>query len=334
MSDMNIEPSGSAASASRLETPSRPDGEISTTALTRPSTALATTRSASVGLGWFSVGLGLAELAAPGALATLVGVPDRPATRWIVRGLGARELGVGLALLSRPKRAGWLWARTTGDLIDLTLLGTALLSPRTNRLRAGTAMAAVVGAAALDAWAGKKALETDRAPVRRTITIGKPANEIYAYWRDLGNLPRFMDRIESVELVDARRSRWRARGPVGASVTWDAEIVEDRAGDVIAWRASEADVLRHEGSVRFVPAPNGKSTELHVCVRYGQQQGVGAVLKSMLAPLSDLALGEQLEADLGRLKQLLETGQVMRSDASLHRGMHPARPAGNDEVVS
>jgi hypothetical protein len=69
---------------------------------------------------------------------------------------------------------------------------------------------------------------------------------------------------------------------------------------------------------------------VHVCINYTRERDIGAALTSMLAPVADLALGEQLEADLGRLKQLLQIGHIMRSDANIHRGMHPGRPAGTE----
>jgi uncharacterized membrane protein len=316
----------------KLTTGQRDRTSAETTDRSRVARATRPGHAASVGLGWFSLGLGIAELVAPGPLARLIGVPDRPATRWVLRALGLRELGAGLGLLSQPRRAGWLWGRVAGDVVDLSLLGATLLSPRANRLRTGATLTAVLGVTALDAWAGQKALARGDEPVRRSITIRKPASEVYATWRDLTNLPKFMSQLEAVEVVDARRSRWRARGPAGASLTWDAEIVDDRPGELIGWRTSEGELLRHEGQVRFVPAPDGKSTEVHVCINYTREPGVGAAVKSMLAPVADLALGEQLEADLGRLKQLLQLGDVMKSDASLHRGMHPARPAGSDEL--
>jgi uncharacterized membrane protein len=302
-----------------------------TTALTRVEPTPRRGRSASVELGWLSIGLGLAEIVAPGPLARLIGVPDRPVTRWILRALGARELGAGIGLLSQPHKAGWLWGRVVGDVVDLSLLGATLLSPRPNRVRTSAAFTAVLGVTALDAWAAQKASQHGDESIQRSVTIQKPAREVYAYWRELTNLPKFMSQLEAVEVIDVRRSRWSARVPAGPSVSWDAEVVEDRPGELIKWRTSEDDLLRHEGQVRFILAPDGQSTEVHVCINYTQGRGVGAAFKSMLAPVADLALGEQLEADLGRLKQLLQLGYVMRSDASVHRGMHPGRPAGNDK---
>lgn len=300
-----------------------------TTALTRVEPTPRRSRSASVGFGWFSVGLGLAEIIAPGPLARLVGAPDRSSSKWILRALGIRELGAGIGLFSQPHKPGWLWGRVAGDVVDLSLLGATLLSPRSNRLRTGAAFTAVLGVTAVDAWAAQRASTRGDEPVLRSVTIRKPASEVYAYWRDLTNLPKFMNQLDEVEVIDARHSRWRARAPGGASVTWDAEIVEDRQGELIRWRTSSKDALvRHEGQVRFLPAPDGKSTEVHVCINYTHGRGVGAAVRSMLAPVADLALGEQLEADLGRLKQLLQIGYVMQSDASIHRGMHPGRPTG------
>jgi uncharacterized membrane protein len=302
-----------------------------TTELSRVERAPGIGRSPSVGLGWFSLGLGLAEIMAPGPLARLIGVPDRAATRWVFRALGIREFGAGLGLLSQPHKAGWLWGRVAGDVVDLSLLGATLLSPRSNRARMGAAITAVLGVTVLDAWAAQKTSERRHEPVLRSVTIRKPVGEVYAYWRQLTNLPGFMSQLEAVTVVDARRSRWRARLPGDASVSWDAEIVEDRPGELIRWRTSDEGLVHHEGQVRFVPAPDGKSTEVHVCINYTRERGVGAAFKSMVAPVADLALGEQLESDLGRLKQLLQIGHVMRSDASIHRGMHPGRPAAPEE---
>jgi uncharacterized membrane protein len=288
------------------------------------------------GLGWFSLGLGLAEILSPRTVARLVGVRDGLAARWIVRALGLRELAAGVGLLAQPRRAGWLWARASGDVIDLALLGSALLSTRTKPLRTGVAITAVVGITALDGWAGQQALECDPAPVRRTISIRKPPQEVFAFWRELTSLPRFMKRIEEVEILDARRSRWRARGPSGATISWEAEITRERPGELLEWKSADPGALHHEGAVRFTRAPDGRSTEVHVSLIYGPDRGAWAALKSIVAPLSDAALGVQLETDLGRFKQLLETGHIMKSDASIHPGMHPGRPSARaaEEGVS
>jgi uncharacterized membrane protein len=323
---MNDVASNHASPAGQARKAKETQSALATTNEPRRATTAAPARIARE-LGWFSLGLGLTEILAPKAVTRLVGVRDGLATRWIVRALGVRELAAGVGLLTQPRRPGWLWARASGDVIDLALLGSALFSPRTKPLRAGVAITAVVGITALDAWAGQQALERGPAPVRRTISIRKPPKEVFAFWRELTSLPRFMKRIEQVEVLDARRSRWRARGPAGATISWEAEITDERPGELLAWKSADPGALHHEGAVRFTPAPDGRSTEVHVSLTYGPDRGSWAAIKSIVAPLSDAALGVQLETDLGRFKQLLETGHIMKSDASIHPGMHPGRPS-------
>jgi len=107
-------------------------------------------RKRSVGLGVFSVGLGLAEFLAPRTVARWIGVSDSKNARTVLRGLGIREIANGIGLLARPKSAVWLWSRVVGDLMDLVLLGEELLSPRTQHARVAGAAAAVLGVTAVD----------------------------------------------------------------------------------------------------------------------------------------------------------------------------------------
>jgi hypothetical protein len=107
------------------------------------------------GLGWFSIGLGLAQLVAPQKLARLIGVSDEQRTHKVLRAIGLRELAVGIGILSRRRPARWLWGRVAGDAIDIGLLGMALRSRGAMRIRIGVALAAVAGVTLLDAWAGR-----------------------------------------------------------------------------------------------------------------------------------------------------------------------------------
>src|SRR6187551_2011930 len=102
------------------------------------------------GLGWFSVGLGLAELLAPGGIARLIGVPDNSRSRLILRGLGVRELTSGIGLLAQPESPGWLWSRVLGDAMDLVLLGDGFTIKRGRQGRLLAATAAVAGVTAID----------------------------------------------------------------------------------------------------------------------------------------------------------------------------------------
>src|SRR5438045_764237 len=107
-------------------------------------------------LGWFSIGLGLAELIAPATIAQLIGVRDKDRTRTLLRAYGLREIAAGVGILSQPRPAGWLWSRVAGDVLDLASLGSALSAEDSNRTRVAIATAAVVGVTALDVVCGQQ----------------------------------------------------------------------------------------------------------------------------------------------------------------------------------
>jgi uncharacterized membrane protein len=275
----------------------------------------------SKGLGWFSVGLGIAELAVPRALARAIGVDPRGRTGAAIRAMGARELASGLGILRRPRRSLPLWARVAGDVIDLAFLAWAAGAKRTSTQRLAGAIASVAGVAALDVLAGRRTARAERAavrPVLRAITIYRPPADVYAFWRDFEQLPIVMDHLESVVELGGRRTRWTAKLPTGGTVRWEAEITEDLPGQRIEWRTVRGSKLPNRGSVTFRPILGGSATEL--CVEMQVAPHLAPGIASFFA-------GAQIEGDLRRLKQVLETGEVMRSDASIHRGPHPARPA-------
>ena len=299
---------------------------------------------ASKALGWLSIALGIAELAAPRGVARLIGVDDDDGNRRLLQTLGLRELATGIGILAQPDQPGWLWARVGGDVMDLALLGSARKDYRSDQGRVTGAMAAVLGVTALDALTGRRlAARTDGerlngggseenvrgTQVRRAVTVLQSPDQVYEFWRDFRNLPRFMEHLESVEVLDDRRSRWRAKAPVGTDVEWEAEIVEDRPNQLIAWRSLPESEVDNVGSVRFSPAPGGRGTEIQVELRYDPP---GGKLGAKVAKLFGEAPEQQVASDLRRLKQVLETGEVVRSDASIHPGMHPAHPPRVDEM--
>ncbi len=182
-----------------------------------------------------------------------------------------------------------------------------------------TAMAALGGITA----AGRSRALPAPKPVRRAITIAVPPEQVYAFWRDLENLPSFMTRLVSIEPFEARRSHWRAHGPAGTFLQWDAEIVEDLPNSLIRWQSLPDSVIRHQGRVRFRPAPGLRGTEVSLEVQY---EAPGGRIGRWLSSLTREVVGIHFENDLRRLKQLLEVGEIVCSDASAHRGLHPARP--------
>jgi uncharacterized membrane protein len=287
------------------------------------------------GLAWLSVGLGLAGLLAPRQLARLIGADEESeATTWTLRAVGGRELVCGVGLLSGAQPANWAWARLAGDVIDLALIGTALQAKNTRSDRLLVAGAGILGAASLDAYSGWRLQQGARdvaaegIVVQQSITIARPPQDVYAFFRDFQNLPRFLSHLESVR-VDNGHSHWVAKGPLGSNIEWDAEIVEDRPAELIVWRSGPDADVPTQGRVQFRRA--GEDTELEIELRYDPPAGeIGAAIAKLLG----VAPQQQMSSDLRRLKQVLEVGEVLHSDASIHRGMHPAQPSELSEQIS
>jgi uncharacterized membrane protein len=147
--------------------------------------------------------------------------------------------------------------------------------------------------------------------VDKAITIERPRQEVYEYWRSVGNLPRFMKNLESVTAFDGNRSHWVAQAPGGRTVEWDAVIHNERPGELIAWRSLPGSDVDHAGSVWFKDAPGGRGTEVCVELQYNPPAGaIGAIFASLLGKEP----GQLIQEDLHRLKALLEAGEVLSVD--------------------
>lgn len=146
--------------------------------------------------------------------------------------------------------------------------------------------------------------------VRRSVTVDRPAAELYAFWRDLANLPKIMRHVKSVRPVGGKRSHWIVRGPLGTEIEWDAEISGERENELIQWHSEAATLLTHSGSVAFVPAPGDRGTEIHVLLRY---QPAGGRAAAMLAKLFGSEPGQEIADDLRMFKQQMETGEMATS---------------------
>jgi uncharacterized membrane protein len=143
--------------------------------------------------------------------------------------------------------------------------------------------------------------------IRQAVTINRPREELYAFWRDVENLPTFMRHIESVRQMDERRSVWTAKGTRGmGTLIWEAEIVEDVPGERILWRSLPGADIENEGEVRFVPDPGGEGTEVHVTIGYYPSSGVAGIAAAMMNPVFSQIVRE----DIRRFKNLMETGEV------------------------
>ncbi|HYJ89540.1 MAG TPA: SRPBCC family protein [Pyrinomonadaceae bacterium] len=143
--------------------------------------------------------------------------------------------------------------------------------------------------------------------IEKSITINRSPQELYKFWRDFENLPRFMENLESVTRLDDQRSHWVAIGPGGKEIEWDAEIYNEKDGELIAWRSLPGSDLTNAGSVHFEPAPDGRGTYLKVTLNYNPPGGKAAAL---FAKLFGQEPGQLVEHNLKRLKQFIETGEI------------------------
>jgi uncharacterized membrane protein len=212
------------------------------------------------------------------------------------------------------------------DIADMERLicgmaGTALLLNGTKR-RGWDSLAAVVcgGTLLYMAATGRNALYRNlgihmvrtttgrqRCEVIRSMTINRPIGELFAFWRDLSNLPTFMSHLRSVEVLSEKRSHWKAKGPAGLSVEWEAEIVNEKPDALIAWQSCEGSSVPNWGVVRFTPAPGRRGTEISVQLEYEPIAGATGVA---LAKLFGEEPSQQIEEDLRRLKRMMEAGEI------------------------
>lgn len=287
-------------------------------------------------LGWFSLALGTAQLVAPGSMARLVGARDDASSRTLMRGLGLREITSGVGILASDAgssaRTGWVWSRVAGDTMDLALLGGVARGDGERGRTLGASLA-VLGVAAVDAWCAGRLATSGAAQagveaeagihVQRSITVSCTREEAYDFWHDFENLPRFMRHLQSVQVTGEGRSRWVALAPAGRTVEWEAEVTEDRANELIEWRSLPGADVANEGSVRFADAPGGRGTEVRVELRYDPPAGR---LGAAVAKLFREEPRQQVMDDLRRFKQVMETGDVVLSDATFARGPHAGQP--------
>lgn len=175
-----------------------------------------------------------------------------------------------------------------------------------------------VGVSTADADETRAALAGARGfHVREAIRLEKPIEEVYAFWRKLENLPRFMSHLESVVDLGNQRSHWTAKGPAGMTIEWDAEIINEVSNKVIGWRSLPDSRLVSAGSVNFDRVRNGSSTQVSVHLQYAPPAGhVGRLIAQLFGNEPSQAIRE----DLRRLKWLLEAGEIPRATAAQQPG--------------
>ncbi|CAN5140346.1 hypothetical protein BH23BAC2_BH23BAC2_23220 [soil metagenome] len=224
---------------------------------------------------------------------------------------GARTTSTGTAG-SRAKGKAGNTGSNSGDLLgDIGLNKNQIL----------TALGVVAGGALL--YKGAKALTGSGKSginkkaiidIKSNIVVKKPKEELYAYWRNLENLPNFMSHIEEVNEVNNKRSHWVAQGPGGIGhIEWEAEIVREQENQLIAWRSLPDSDIDNSGEVRFQDAGNGKSTIVETTISYRPPAGkAGGLAAKLLNP----AFKKVVENDLKEFKKVIEKGGTSRRKVS------------------
>lgn len=147
--------------------------------------------------------------------------------------------------------------------------------------------------------------------VEKTVTINKPADELYRYWHNFENLPTFMKHLKSVKVYNEKRSHWIANAPLGNNVEWDADILEDRENEFISWASVEGADVENSGFVRFQKAPGDRGTEVKVVLEYNLP---GGGLTAAIAKLFGEEPEQQIGDELRRFKMLMEAGEIATTE--------------------
>ncbi len=147
--------------------------------------------------------------------------------------------------------------------------------------------------------------------VARAVTINRPRDELYAFWRDFSNLAPLMENIERIEVKDDRRSHWVVKGPAGKDLEWDSIVTDDEPGRRIAWKADEGADIKNSGWIEFRDGPTGRGTEIHALIEY---DAPGGQLGRLIAKALQREPNTQARRELRRFKQLMETGEITSSE--------------------
>jgi uncharacterized membrane protein len=297
-------------------------------AATRRQTVRKQDRQLARALGWFSIGLGLAEVMMPRRLGRAIGVGERPL---LLPLLGLREIGSGVSILLAEDPTVPVQSRVAGDAVDLALLGTAFAARPTERGKIAVATAAVAGVTALDVLCSKRLAANKSSgatwsdgsiELAKSIAINRPAEELYRFWRELENLPKVMSHLQSVRSNGAGHSHWVANLVGKKTLEWDAEITKDLPNELIAWRALDGSPLAHEGFVHFKPLTQDRGTMITVKLQLAAERGgIAAGVTKLLGELPEQQIGN----DLRRFKQLMETGEITTTEG---------QPSGRRSMLS
>lgn len=167
--------------------------------------------------------------------------------------------------------------------------------------------------------------------IEKSINIDKSPEELYRFWRQFENLPRFMKHLESVSSSGLNRWHWVAKGPAGTKVEWDAEVYNEKPNELIAWRSLEGADITNAGSVHFEPASNRRGTIIKVVLNYNAP---GGKVSALLAKVFGQEPGQMIEEDLRRLKQVLETGEVATIEGQPSGRAEEAAPLNESDAIA
>lgn len=281
-----------------------PDGMPLPTAAHRETSKLTT------GLGYFSLGLGTMQLLVPDRVNRLIGVRDDAGSRFWQRVVGVQELSAAAGIFTQRRPVEWLWGRTAADVLHLSLLARSLRGRAVAPSRVAGAMGSVVGTFALDAYASARMTSDPQAtrkeaPVQcnASITISGTREEVQRGWQEFERSGGPHVRL----------------GPI--------ETVQEQLGSSTEFRTTDPSAT---GIARFVDAPGRRGTEIHLELEYEVPAGaVGAAVKKVVGDDPH----QMAQDDLRRFKQLVETGEVVRSEgaptghsARLQPKQRPAQP--------
>lgn len=269
-------------------------GAVGTTRRAAPTTTDDGAQRLATALGWFSIGLGLAQVVIPANVARLAGAEPTPRTLQLMRALGLREISSGLGILSGKRTDAWVKSRVAGDMMDLALLGRLLLSESNDRGKTLGSTVAVAGVTALDMLAAA------RLGAERGGTTSQ---------RSKTKMESGMESGEQDNVRTVRRAITVNKSPEEVATFWHAH-------------ASDDDALSEQ--VRFVPAPGGRGTEIHLERTYEKPGKIAGII----AKLRHDDPAQYAFDELFALKQILETGDVVISDAWINgpHKPHPAQP--------
>lgn len=184
----------------------------------------------------------------------------------------------------------------------------------------------ITGYCAVNQALGRNTVHRQGSPVevKATVSLNKPRSEVYAFWRRLENLPRFMRHLEKVEEIDQTRSRWTAKGPAGVgSVSWEAEILEDHKDEFISWSSLPGSTVDNAGEVRFIETPHG--TDIKVQMTYRLPAGdVGGVAAKLFSPMAE----KMMRDDIRDLKRVMETGETPSAGTSRKKNKRQEQYSG------